>query len=92
MRPAVWTVDLGGLALVSRAEERLAAKRLNEQTKLSANTLNALAIALLGAAVIIPGVSNPSALLSWEPWVLLFVAVGLHFVARAFLRLLRSEE
>ena len=73
-------------------EERLAARKLNEQTELSATALNALAVALTGAAVIIPGVRDLSSLLSWQPLLLLFVALTVHISARRFLLLLRSAE
>ena len=73
-------------------EERLAARKLNEQTELSATALNALAVALIGAAIIIPGVRDLSSLLSWQPLFLLFVALTVHIGARLFLLLLRSEE
>ncbi len=73
-------------------EERLAARKFNEQTELSATALNALAVALIGAAVIIPGVRDLSSLLSWQPLLLLFVALTVPIGARLFLLLLRSEE
>ena len=73
-------------------EERLAARKLNEQTELSATALNALAVALTGAAIIIPGVRDLSSLLSWQPLLLLFVALTVPIGARRFLLLLRSEE
>ena len=72
-------------------EERLAARKLNEQTELSATALNALAVALIGAAII-PGVRDLSSLLSWQPLFLLFVALTVPIGARRFLLLLRSEE
>ncbi len=73
-------------------EERLAARKLNEQTELSATALNALAVALIGAAIIIPGVRDLSSLLSWQPLLLLSVALTVPIGARRFLLLLRSEE
>lgn len=73
-------------------EERLAIRRLNEQTKLTATYVNALAVALVGAAVIIPGVNNPAALLSWQSVALFFVSLGLHVVARIILRFIGSDE
>ena len=71
---------------------RLAAKRNNERVKLAATSLNALALALLGAAFLIPALSNAAVLLTVEPWFLLFVAVALHFGAQATLNLLQSED
>ena len=73
-------------------EERLAARKLNEQTELSAMALNALAVALTGAAIIIAGVRDLSSLLSWQPLLLLSVALTVPIGARRFLLLLRSEE
>ena len=73
-------------------EERLAVRKLNEQTKLTATAVNAAAIALLGGAVIIPGINNPSGLLTWQSLVLFLGSVALHVVARTVLLLLRSEE
>ena len=73
-------------------EEKLIVRRLNEQTKLTATSVNALAVALAAAAVIIPGVNNPAVLLSWQPPALFFGSLGLHLIARTILRFMRSEE
>ncbi|MGI4764603.1 MAG: hypothetical protein ACRYGP_06005 [Janthinobacterium lividum] len=73
-------------------EERLSIRKLNEQTKLTATAVNAAAIALLGGAVIIPGINNPAALLTWQALALFLGSVALHVVARTVLLLLRSEE
>jgi hypothetical protein len=65
------------------AERRLAAKRVNERLKLVYTSINALAIGIIGAAVIVPGVSSPASLL--EPQrVIWFIAVAaLHIMANS---------
>ena len=71
---------------------RLAAKRHNESVKLVATSLNAIALAVLGTAFVIPAIGNIAVLSSPGPWILLFVAIVIHLVAHAVVRLLRSEE
>jgi hypothetical protein len=70
-------------------ERRATAKRANEGIKLVANFLNALAVATLGAAFLLPalagGLQATTAL-----WILL--ALALHFAGQAALRRLRSED
>lgn len=73
-------------------ERRLAAKRNNERVKLLANAVNAAALAVLGAAFIIPAVNNPASLLAPGPWLLLLLAVAIHASAHAVFGLFRSEE
>lgn len=73
-------------------ERRLAAKRNNERVKLIATSLNAIALAILGAAFLVPALANPAVLLSAGPWILVSVALTLHLSAHAVLRFLRSEE
>jgi hypothetical protein len=67
---------------------RLGAKRQNERVKLGASFLNTAAIAVLGAAFIVPAVSG-SGNIRWN-WVP--VALILHLAAHAAFGLLRSEE
>lgn len=43
---------------------RLAAQRHNERMKLIANSFNALAIAIAGVAVLLPGINEPGLLLT----------------------------
>ncbi|MDX7953732.1 hypothetical protein P7D22_21440 [Lichenihabitans sp. Uapishka_5] len=74
------------------ARRRLAAKRNNESVKLSATSLNAVALAILGAAIIVPGVNHTGSLASADTLILLFVAFTLHLMAHLTFRLLRSEE
>jgi hypothetical protein len=71
---------------------KLAAKRNNEHIKLVATVLNALCIALIGAAVIVPSVSSPEFFLTTRSWILILAAFVLHLGAHAVLRLLRSED
>lgn len=73
-------------------DRRLAAKRNNERVKLLANAVNATALAVLGAAFVIPALTNPISLLSPGPWLLLLLAVAIHSTAHAVFSLLRSEE
>lgn len=70
-------------------KRRLAAKRNNERVKLFANSLNAVALTILGAAFILPSVNGGllSLTVIWIP-----VAVALHLGAQATLGLLRSED
>ena len=73
-------------------ERRLAAKRNNERVKLIATSLNAIALAIFGAAFVVPALANPAALQSSSPWILVRVALALHPGVHAVLRFLRSEE
>ena len=73
-------------------ERRLAAKRKDERVKLIATSLNAVALAVFGAAFLVPAVANPAVLLSSGPWILMLTALALHFGAHAVLQFLRSEE
>lgn len=74
------------------SRRKLAAKRANERVKLLANTLNALAIGVAGAGLIVPIVGEPTALFDAKrPAWLLFAAI-LHVCAQGALGLLRSED
>ncbi|WP_051956076.1 hypothetical protein [Beijerinckia mobilis] len=66
----------------------LAAKRSNERVKLAAAALNALAIGVLGAAFVVPGVEN----LDKVHWWWIPVALFLHVMAHATFGFLRLEE
>lgn len=68
---------------------RLAAKRNNERVKLMAGTFNAMALTILGAAIILPGINGgPGALtLIWIP-----ASVALHLGAHMAFRFMRSED
>ncbi|HEY8563958.1 MAG TPA: hypothetical protein VIL65_00530 [Beijerinckiaceae bacterium] len=71
---------------------KLAAKRTNERVKLLASSLNALSLGVAGAAIVIPGVSEPGSLLELKRLVWFFVAAGLHLSAQYVFRYLRSED
>ena len=67
---------------------RLRAKRQNERMKLGASSLNTLAMGLLGAAVIVPGVTSLQAI-QWQ-WIP--VGLILHGGAHLLLGRLTSED
>ena len=61
-------------------DRRLAAKRNNERTKVIATSLNAIALAIFGAAFVVPALAKSAVLLSPGPWVLRFVALAQHYL------------
>ena len=69
-------------------ERRLRAKRQNERLKLAVSFLNTMALAVVGTAFIIPGVTS----LDTVRWSWLPVALILHVTAQAIIGLLKSEE
>lgn len=85
---------LVGFWIGYQPRDKRAAKRFNESVKLTANSLNALALAVIGAAVIIPLIrdnelgsgSNPSQIY----WVI--GALMAHVLAHAILGLMKSED
>ncbi|AWN54064.1 hypothetical protein DK412_22610 [Methylobacterium sp. 17Sr1-1] len=68
------------------------AKRLNEHVKLFAAYVNAMAIAVAGAAIIVPLVSNPDATLGRTHLSWFAASLALHCIGHAVIRLLRREE
>ncbi len=74
------------------SERKLRAKRNNERVKLLATTLNALALGVAGAGVVVPGVTAPEMLLKPASLVWVLVAGGLHSGAQVVLQLLKSED
>ena len=74
------------------ARRKLSAKRTNERIKLLYTTANALAIGVLGAAIIVPGVSSLASLLDLQRGIWLLVAAALHCTALLIVWLLRSED
>lgn len=80
------------MSLDPDTRRKLAAKRTNERVKLGYTTVNALAIGVLGAAVIVPGVSSVASLLEFQRWIWLIIAMALHMLAQMIVGLLRSEE
>jgi type IV secretory pathway TrbD component len=67
---------------------KLRAKRANERLKLAAGALNTLALATVGAAFIIPGVTS----LENVRWAWIPVGVILHLLAHLVLGLMKSED
>ncbi|BCM82745.1 hypothetical protein mvi_12060 [Methylobacterium indicum] len=74
------------------ARRKHAAKRLNEHVKLFAAYVNAMAIAVAGAATIVPLVNNPNATLGQSHLSWFMASLGLHCISHAVIRLLRREE
>lgn len=70
-------------------ERRVRAKRVNERLKLTASTVNALALTIVGAAVLVPLVNGT---VSWLAGVWISAAAVLHLVAQIVLGTLRSED
>ena len=70
------------------SERRLRAKRVNERLKLLASFLNTLGLAVIGAALVVPGIAS----LASVRWAWIPVGLVLHFAAQTALGLLRSEE
>jgi hypothetical protein len=70
---------------------KLAARRWNEHLKLIATSLNTIALGIVGAAYVIPGISG--SLSADLPRLIWFsYALALHLGAHVFLRFLRSED
>lgn len=74
---------------IERAERRLAAKRSNERLKLAVTSINAVALTVLGGALVLPGIAGAS-LQGTLPWIPL--AILLHFFAQYLLRFLKGED
>jgi len=53
--------------------------------------MNTIAIGIVVAAIIVPGVSSPALLLEPPRVIWILIAAALHIVAQAVLGLLRSE-
>jgi hypothetical protein len=70
------------------ASRKLRARRTNERVKLVSSSLNTVALAILGAAFIVPGV----VLLEAVRWMWIPVAFILHLGAHLALRFLKSED
>jgi hypothetical protein len=77
---------------MNSSPRKLANRRFNEHLRLFASLLNALAIGLFGAAIIIPGVAAPATFISLRTGVWFFAAAALHLVAQAAVSFLRSED
>jgi hypothetical protein len=70
------------------SKRKLRAKRTNEHLKLVASFLNTLALAVIGAAFVIPGVTS----LESVRWIWIPAGIILHLCAHVPLRLLKSED
>ena len=66
------------MSLDFNSHRRLEAKRTNERIKLAYSTLNAFAIGIAGAALIVPGVSSMAALLDIQKWFWILFAGALN--------------
>jgi len=73
---------------LTSSERKLRAKRANERVKLAAGALNTLALAVVGAAFVIPGVTS----LANVRWAWIPVGVVLHILAHIALGLMKSED
>jgi hypothetical protein len=72
-------------------DRKLAAKRINERLKLLANLLNSLAIGVIGAGVIVPGVRDPTHVtLQTLTWIA--IGLALHLVGQIVFAFMRSED
>ncbi|AWN48005.1 hypothetical protein DK419_18105 [Methylobacterium terrae] len=74
------------------ARRKHLAKRLNEHIKLFVAYVNALAIAIAGAAIIVPMVNAPDATLKRSGLAWFTASLALHCFGQAMIRLLRREE
>ncbi|TNC13535.1 hypothetical protein FF100_12190 [Methylobacterium terricola] len=74
------------------ARRKHVAKRLNEHLKLLAAYMNAMAIAVAGAAIIVPLVSSPNAALGRSHLSWFAAALALHCVGHVVIRFLPREE
>lgn len=71
------------------SRRKLAARRLNENLKLLASSLNTVALTILGAAFLLPTISGQAVA---TPTIWIMIAAGLHLLAQAVLRLIQSED
>ena len=74
------------------SERKLKAKRQNERVKLLSSTLNALALGVMGAGIIVPGISAPAVLLEPVRLIWFLAAALLHCGAHIVFQLLKSED
>ena len=73
------------------SSRKLAAKRINERVKLLASLLNSLAIGVIGAAVIVPGVQDPTRI-TFQALTWIVTGVVLHLIGQAVFAFMRSED
>ena len=74
------------------AQRRLANKRYNERIRLIYTAANTLALGIIGAAFIVPGVSSVATIFETQRAIWFLAAAGLHVLAQAVVGFLRSEE
>lgn len=74
------------------ARRKHTAKRLNDHLKLLVAYMNAMAIAVAGAAIIVPLVSSPNAALGRSHLSWFATSLALHCVGHVVVRFLRREE
>lgn len=75
-----------------RRRNKFAAKRFNEHVKLLASFLNALALGVIGAGLIIPTVSGGIGLLTTDSVIWILIGLALHLGAHIVLLRLKNEE
>lgn len=71
---------------------KLAARRTNKRLRLLTSAMNTLAVGIVGAAMIVPGINSAAALLELHRFAWLATALTLHVSAVFVLRWLKSEE
>jgi hypothetical protein len=76
----------------SQRERKLAAKRFNERLKLFVTALNGIAVALVGAGLLVPAIGHPEALMNQWLGLWFLIPIGFHALAQHLIGFLRSEE
>jgi len=74
------------------SDRKLASKRFNERVKLLANALNALSIAAMATALLVPAISGDLEKLTRANVIWFLFGVVLHLLAHLTFSLLRSED
>lgn len=80
------------MPLADGGARKFQAKRFNEHVKLLANFLNALSIATLGIAFVVPFAQGRHGMQTSEQWILMMVALILNMAGHSAIRLMRDEE
>jgi hypothetical protein len=75
-----------------KGDQKHRAKRFNEGAKLLASLFNSLAIAVFGAAFVIPITQGRYDVLAHGGGLLLVAGVSLHLAGQAALRFLQAED
>jgi hypothetical protein len=81
----------GSVVIPEDIERRLTAKRNNERVRLTANAMNAVAIAIVGVTIIAPSLNSSFA---WDAkhGILVLLAAVLYLGAMAMFAFYRSED